>query len=397
MAIDRSNIPHVTAPQVLVDRVEAALARLDDALEAGVGREVAVDRFMRTTAVAEAIRLAVDPGEHRVSGLSLRDLRRAVTSNVHAEITEENRPEPVTAFDVIGLAQVIATHMTEEADRVRTLAGTSPVNPKAEAEWKALAVIAGAPSESASEAAQDGAQEAMLAAFDAMLLATPESILRHYDLGVPADPDSYHYAEDVETWFTRLMVNCVRRAINDSRYSRGRSPLPPDDELGDEGDDDAEDGGLTSGFDDPPPPGSPGGGAVAAPASVRDEERERDLRRIESLRELVETAESVLAGKQRLALLTKLFSPRQREVRAVLVAICATVVREVPRKIADDEELAALIGSASATAAQRNYNHARQKLLKHACDDEQRREWSVILDSLLPRRSRGSVAGGSHR
>lgn len=237
----------------------------------------------------------------------------------------------------------------------------------------------------------------MLAGFDAMLLATPESILRHYDLGVPADPDGYLYLEDVEPWFTRLMTECVRRAINESRYPKGRSPLPPDDELGDDRDDYDEDGGLLSGYRDPSPPGTPGGGAVVAPEPVRDEQRERDLRRIESLRELVETAESVLAGKQRLALVTKLFSPREREVRVVLMAICAAVVREVPREIADDEELAALIGSASATAAQRNYNHARRKLLQHARDDEQRREWLVILDSLLPRRSRGTVAGGSHQ
>ncbi|MGI9098216.1 MAG: hypothetical protein ACR2H2_06940 [Solirubrobacteraceae bacterium] len=109
------------------------------------------------------------------------------------------------------------------------------------------------------------------------------------------------------------------------------------------------------------------------------------------------TAERVLSEKQRRALVAKLFSAKQNDARAALLLICREAVRDVPREVGNDGELAMLIGSPSASAAQRNYNHGRAALLDYARDAEQRQEWCVILDALLPRRSRGSSRRGGAR
>ncbi len=109
------------------------------------------------------------------------------------------------------------------------------------------------------------------------------------------------------------------------------------------------------------------------------------------------TAERVLSRKQRLALVTKLFSPKLSGARGAMTLICNEAVREVPREVRDDGELAMLVGSPTASAAQRNYNHGRAKLLEHARDAPQREEWCVILDALLPRRSRGADGSRSTR
>ncbi len=398
MPADTPNTPNVAA-EPLVDGFNAALDRLTAALDDGESRDMAVLRFMRAPAVVKAVRLAFDKqvrtAKRGMPGVSANQARQAIAAVLHTVIADKRKPLPTTVDDLIGLAQTISTNMVREAARVARLADTARINKARDAEWEALLILAGCPSKHDCPARQEGAQVATFQAFHGVLDAVLSRLAANYEKDCPAEPGSYLYLTDLETWLAGLMSDCMSRAVNDARYARGHYQLDELRDTRDEEDEAEEDGGIGC-VDPDAPPGGSGGGAAAVPTSRREEDRERDLRRIASLRELVETAERVLSAKQRRALLAKLFSPHklfsrdQREERAALLSICREIVRDVPREAWSDDELAVLIGSPNASAAQRNYNYGRANLLGYARSAEQRQEWQVILDALLPRRSRGS-------
>lgn len=384
---------NINVQQSVVDGVYDAINRLTIVIERGEDRDAAVLGFMGQAAVAEAIAVAYDGSVrdhgHGIPGLSTDEAHDAIAAALHALISHKVH-RATTAFGIIELALTIAGHMIRETRRVMVLTDTAQLNHARDGEWDALANFAWRQLASMRWGAKKNVDEAMGLAFDALLVSTPKRLAASYATGTAPDLGVYLYLEDLETWFTALVTDCARRALNETRFPTAY-PLPPNDELPDDGGDEDEDGGILDGRISDLPPGGRGGGVAP---TRREQERARDQRRIESLRELVATAERVLSEKQRLALVTKLFSPKREGARAAMIRICLEAVREVPREINSDGELALVIGSPSASAAQRNYNHGRAKLLEFARDADQREEWCVILDALLPRRSRGATPSG---
>jgi len=402
MAANIPKTPNVNVGQELVDGFDAAHAVLAAVIDRGGDHEGALLGFMRSPAISDVIATAYDALVRAealgIPGLSRKEAQQAIAAILHTVIGQELRKRPKTVFEMIELAHAVSLNMVRETARVMVLTNATQVDNGRTAEWDALATAAWLELKSTSSVAKKGADEAMGRAFDALLVSTPTRLAENYTKDCPPDPGSYLYLEDLETWFATLVSDCVRRAFNETKFSGRIIPLPPDDELRDPDEDDEwdEEGGTRRSGSNPPP-GLPGGGIGAEVRSRRQEERERDLRRIASLRELVGTAERVLSEKQRRALVAKLFSAKQNDARAALLLICREAVRDVPREVGNDGELAMLIGSPSASAAQRNYNHGRAALLDYARDAEQRQEWCVILDALLPRRSRGSSRRGGAR
>jgi hypothetical protein len=390
-------IPNISLPQAIVEGVDAGLARLSEALDQE-DRKLAVLEFMRSEPVIAAIRLAFDEAtrEHGRGSPGHADSRsrKGIAALIHAAIVEE-REEPTSAYDLIEVAHRISRHVIHEASRVAEMGAAETRDDV----WRRFLGL-NAPHKQSSIAAEEGAQQAVLRLCELLLLARLDVVIRLYEKGSIPDPGGYLYLEDLETYFEKLLRLYIRKEVNAARF--GHRPLPPEyelpspseeedeDELGGPSEEEDEDGGIGCGVCNESPR-LPGGGPAALASARRQhprQDRERDRRRIESLRDLVATADRVLHGKQRLALLAKLFSPSSRGWRDALIVICGAMLSDIPCEVRNDEELARLVGSPSGSAAQRNYNLARAKLLDHARDAEQRQRWQIILDALLPRRSR---------
>lgn len=395
MSANASRIPSITISQDLAEGADVALARLQESLAPGVSRDRrrgALLEFVRSAAVSEIIDLALASQVRAQLGrdacCSDKMLRRAIARAAWSAIYRKVRPVPRTVTELAGLAETVAAKMIAEGQRVAVITDRSDAAARGrEAEIYAMGAagcdgLAGRP-----DAYEDAKQDAMCDGLLALEVSTVDQ-LGDADLGdCPAEPEAYLYLEDLDTWFAALMASYVKRARTSASFRRRSASVPPrmeefPDPRGEEEDDHDASGGvrLTSWQ----PPASPGPGTLA----VARVGREREDVRVGAVRDLVKTAEEMLHGKQRAALLTKLFSPKRREVRRTLLLICGAVLSEVPREVGNDEELARLIGSPNGSAAQRNYNHARAKLLTYAKDAEQRHIWQIILDALLPRRSR---------
>jgi hypothetical protein len=390
MTSNASDKPDQPVSQTVIDGVGSAIATLEAAIERAVEREVAFRAFVAAPGMKDVIQTAVDEaaGEARrvgVAALPVR-VRQLTTSVLLAVYSEGIRPLPGTAIEALALARVVATNIVREGARLDVLAGSSEDNQRRANEWKALVAAASRSIESESHAAKDGIQEATLRALEAVLIAAPHHIELLDRAGGRADPEGYLYLEPLDEWFAVLVRRSVARAVNEARFSRGVHPLREDEDYPDE----EPEGGIPVTPPDQPLDGN--GGETVTPDPRRDREHRRDQDRIESLRELVATAEAMLPNKQRVSFLTKLFSPSKAEERRALILICREVVREIPHEIADDGELAVLVGSPTASTAQRNYSHARKALLDRARDEEQLAEWTIILDALLPRRSGSRAA-----
>ena len=365
MATDIPRSLNISVSQSVIDGFASALGGLELVIKLGDDVDSALLDFMRRGNVAETITLsyrgcAREEGRG-IPGLSPTEAHDAIAAVLHAVISDSLGrrpifPTPASAFDMIELAYRIATNMIRETSRVLILTDTARVNHVRDGEWDALARTAWPGLTSKRWLVE----QAMGLAYDALLVSTPKRLAANYAKGCAPELDAYLYHEDLDTWYADLVKDCVRDAANERSFRRRLVPLPPDDELAAADDEDVDDdddaaGGIFDRANVDLPPGRPGGG-IAPPSvsSRRHDDYTRDQRRLASLRELVATAERVLSRKQRSALVTKLFSPKQDGAREAMMLICLEAVREVPREVRDDDELATLVGSPTASAAQRN-------------------------------------------
>jgi hypothetical protein len=331
-------------------------------------------------------------------------LSSALMAIVHRVVLDDDpdAPAPLVAYDLVELVERVAHHLRSEGPLVALLTNVDHLNHARDAAWYARSMLIAErlPSSRAGarrEHEQDGVQAAMELVFRALLISRTSYLAKLYAKGVPAESGAYLYLEPIDEFAARIVRTQVRQALYEQMYGLPR--LRSDDELGDERDDDGdEDGGQLLVPPRPTGPGGGPGGGIARPPGEEDRAaadprraaaRARDEERVVALIALFATAERCLEGKQRSALVAKLLSPRDRQVRPALLLICRHVLDVVPPEVPDDDALAALIDSPSGSSAQRNYNLARSKLLRHARDERQREQWRVVLDALLPRRGRG--------